>query len=148
MQSYTRVRHIIEDKGDEVLSTAAGESARECARLMMLNDVGSLLVLADGGVVGIVTWHDIVAGLAKSGGSLADMTAAELMTEVVRTTTEDAQLEEVEALMSEEHIRHLPVMRGDRVVGLVTLLDVLRLHLSRSDALGQQLVDYVSGYPS
>jgi CBS domain-containing protein len=109
------------------------------------HDVGSLVVLRDEELLGIVTYHDLLEELARRGHQLGSRTAADIMTRGVHTATEEDEIEDVQSLMIREHIRHLPVVRGKDVVGVITLIDVLRLHLLRQEGFSQDLISYIGG---
>jgi signal-transduction protein with cAMP-binding, CBS, and nucleotidyltransferase domain len=145
MSSLIRVKDLLRGKNSKVVQIDGAAPAQECARLMIGEEVGSLLVMEKDKLAGIITWHDLIQALAERGDAAAFATASELKSTALSTTDENAKLEVVEARMTEEHIRHMPVLRGTQIVGVVTMVDVLRLHLDRSNAMSETLHDYVSG---
>lgn len=143
------VRQLLDHKGRVVHIIEKEASLGECAAAMLEQDVGSLIVPTEpGGLAGIITWHDILRCAAKPDPKMESTTVAEVMSTDLVTATEDDSLATVEKLMVTKGIRHLPVLADGKVVGLITRLDVLRLHLSHADALTGDLEAYISGvYP-
>lgn len=110
--------------------------------------MGSLVVLDDeGALTGILTWHDVVRA-AQDPSSLATTKVADVMANDVKVASPSSSMHEVEHQMVSENIRHLPVVEDGKVVGVITRIDVLRLHLSDANALSDDLVAYIQGvYP-
>jgi len=143
------VSELLDRKG-RVVHTIDGKAALSvCADKMLAEDVGSLVVCADdGSLEGIVTWHDLLRCAAKPEPKLTTTPVSAVMSTELATASEKDSLATVEKLMVSKRIRHLPVVTDGKVVGLITRLDVLRLHLSHADALSTDLEAYISGvYP-
>ena len=145
MKTYTHVRDLIQGTSHEIVTVSAKATAAECASTMVENRVGCVIVQNNDELLGIVTAHDLVGGLASKRETLVDTPVSELMSQHIVTTTENKELEEVEALMRKEHIHYLPVLDGRKVVGVVTLADVLALHLNKEEAVESELENYIYG---
>ena len=145
MKTYTHVRDLLKETGREPVTVSAQATAVECASVMVDNHVGCVLVVSDGELAGLVTAHDLVSGLAGKRDQLANTPASELMTRELVTTSEDTELENVESQMLSEHIHYLPVLADGQVVGVVTLADVLALHLNREQSVESELKNYIYG---
>lgn len=140
-----QIRDLLKRKGHRVHVVGPEETVTSCAYLMTQNGVGSLLVARDRQPVGIVTWHDIIALVGRRANGLDELPVRDVMSTPLETTTEDAELDDVKGKMVERRIRHMPVLRGEDVVGLVTLVDVLHLHLDEASAWNEQLQTYIYG---
>lgn len=145
MDASMRVKQLLELKGYAVHTIGAGESLTSAAAKMTELWVGSLVVLdGGGGLAGILTWHDVVRAAQKP-STLETTTVGDAMTKEVETATLGSSMRQVEHTMVEKNIRHLPVVDDGKVVGVITRIDVLRLHLSEADALSDELVKYIQG---
>lgn len=129
-----KVRSILERKGTRIVTVRLNETVATAVRLLKRDDIGALVVKdvcrTEGNtVVGILSERDIVRALAEHGAATLTMPVSELMTGPVIHCTEDDDLERVIELMREHRIRHLPVLDSGRMVGIVTVADVLRFYL-------------------
>ena len=145
MKSSTYVRDLLQDTSQDIFTVSAQATAADCAASMVNNHIGCLLVQDNEELVGIITTHDLVSGLANKREELTNTLASKLMNQTLITTSEDTALEEVEAQMKEEHIHYLPVLTDGKIVGVVTLADVLTLHLNREETLEADLESYIYG---
>ncbi len=139
------VRDLLMFKGSRVHVVGETATVVECARSMTELGVGSLVVTRGTTPIGIVTLHDIVRVIGRRPTEALQLAASEVMTASLHTAEEGAALEDVEATMKAEKIRHLPVTRDGEVVGLVTLLDVVNRHLRETVAMSTQLEEYIFG---
>jgi CBS domain-containing protein len=138
------VRSILQSKGSRVVATRPEASVGETARLMAENNIGAVLVLDEGGAVaGIISERDIVRDLARHGRSAPDRPVADLMTRTVLHCAPDATIDEVMAVMTEKRVRHLPVIEDGRLVGLVSIGDVVKWRLEETRQEAEALRDYV-----
>ena len=139
------VKQILKNKGSRVWSTGPQATVYAALQLMAEKDIGALLVLADGKLVGIFTERDYARKLILHGKTSAETQVSEIMTTAVITVRPDQTIGECMALMTEKHIRHLPVVEGERVVGLVSIGDVVKAIISDQQFVINQLESYISG---
>ena len=119
------VRAILEIKGTGVVSIAPEGSVAEVAQRLLDNDIGAVIVTGgDGRIAGIISERDISRAVTRDAGDLADRPVSELMKTRVVTCEIDASIVDVITLMNRNRIRHLPVMDGDELVGVVSMRDV------------------------
>lgn len=137
------VERLLEHKGTDVHTVSADTSVVACARRMHAENIRSLVVEENGKAVGIVTCSDITREVAQEVGNIPNLTVGEVMTVDLLTTTEDQELKVVEDEMIRRHLHHVPVVRGKKVVGLVTREDILARRLEDSKAMNQELEDYI-----
>lgn len=122
-----KVSDILKHKGNNVISVRASETIDTLAHRLKLERIGAMVVLGENGnFVGVVSERDIVRGIAEHGADCLEMTVADLMTQRPITCTPDDSIARVAAIMTENRIRHIPVMVGKRLVGVVSVGDVVK----------------------
>lgn len=125
------IRRILRDKGDTVATIRPDASITECLDQLASHNVGALVVSVDGlGIDGIISERDIVRALADRGGGCLGETVADMMTSEVVTTTPGATASELMALMTARRIRHVPVVDGDELAGIVSIGDIVKLRMT------------------
>jgi CBS domain-containing protein len=120
-------------------------SVFDAVKLMAVKDVGALLVMEGDHVAGIFTERDYARKIALMSRSSRDTLVREVMTAAVMYVHPDQTSEECMALMTENRIRHLPVMNGDRLLGLVSIGDLVKDIISEQQFTIQQLEHYITG---
>ena len=138
------VSQILKTKGDHVSIAAPDDKVSDIARRLEAEKIGALLVVDGGGVVGIISERDIVRELARSGPDALGTPVRDCMTpDVIRA----APSETVDALlgrMTNRRVRHLPVMAGEKVCGLVSIGDLVKHKISEVEAEAQTLKAYIA----
>lgn len=125
-----RAASILKAKGSAVMTVRPTETIRAVAKRFQQEGVGALIVTGDGGsLVGIITERDVSNGLAKYGRDAHALLASELMTTNVVTCTSRDSLADIARIMTDQCLRHLPVKDGDRLIGIVSIGDVLKFRL-------------------
>lgn len=119
-------RHLLQIKGSDVWSIGPEESVYEALRLMDRQGVGALLVMEDDRLAGIISERDYARKIILLGRNSRDTRVKEIMTGRVITVHPETTLEECMELMTENRIRHLPVVEGERVVGVISIGDAVR----------------------
>jgi CBS domain-containing protein len=120
------VRHLLQIKGHDVWAIRPEATVFEALRLMADKDVGALVVLVNDKMVGIISERDYARKIILFGKSSKDTLVREIMSEKVYTIHPDQTVQECMALMSSKHIRHLPVVLEDKVIGVVSIGDVVQ----------------------
>lgn len=140
------VAAILKHKGHDVLAVRPTDTIERVAEVLSDNRIGAVLVRdAAGQVLGIVSERDIARALPNHGARTLEMTAAQLMTQVLYTVTPHTTVPEAMALMTEQRIRHLPVLDKGRLVGLVSIGDVVKERLMQQECEVDSLKAYVAG---
>ena len=139
------VQHLLDAKGDEVISIAPDASVFDAIKLMADKGVGSLVVMKGGDIRGIVTERDYARKVIIKGRSSESTSVSEIMTADVVTTTTDQTVNQCMALMTENRIRHLPVVADARVVGMISMRDLVHAIISDQQEEIEQLEHYISG---
>lgn len=149
MRAISTVADLLDLKGRNVFAIDSNATLSQAAQVMLDNDINSLVVLGpDKKLQGLITSRDVLRVTARGGSAVDNTPVHAVMTTNLRTTTENAGIEQVESTMIEHRFRHLPVLKGDEVVGLITRIDVLRHYLDKQHWLSRELEAYITGiYP-
>lgn len=139
-----QVREILDVKGHDFWSVSPDTSVYEALRLMADNEVGSVLVVEDGRVRGIVTERDYVRKVVMEGKSSPDASVTDIMTTHVLCARPEQTIEQAMALMTDKRVRHLPVLSEDKIVGVVSIGDLVKAVISEQQFLIAQLEQYIS----
>ena len=138
-----RVAEILEEKGGDVLEIDAETSVLETVRRMVEMNVGSLLVTEGGEVTGIVTERDYLRRVTLEGRT-HEASVREIMSSPLIVVTPESTVDECMALMTDRRIRHVPVVEGGRVVGLVSIGDLVKFKSKLQTFQIQFLNDYIT----
>ena len=140
------VGSIIRAKPDQhVHAIAPSATMREALEIMARHNIGALLVMEDGQIVGIVTERDYARKCILKGRSSRETRVRELMTSPVLYVGPDESNENCMALMTENRLRHLPVLDGGKLVGLVSIGDLVKDIISEQQFVIRQLEHYIAG---
>lgn len=145
MEVRRTVRQLLQDKGHAVWSIQPDASVFDALRLMAERDVGSLVVVDGTQVVGVFTERDYARKVILLGRTSRDLAVREVMTSELITITPDATLPDCMRLMTENRVRHLPVMEEGVQVGLVSIGDVVKAVMAEQQFLIEQLQEYIQG---
>ncbi len=141
-----KVQAMLDAKGSEVATTRPDATIATAIDILKLKKIGALVVTDSGGdLAGIISERDIVRGLVDHGGDLLKMPVAELMTRAVKTCNPDHNTDHVMAEMTRSRIRHLPVLDGGRLCGIISIGDVVKNRLEELEAETSVLRDYIGG---
>ena len=136
---------VLRAKGTDIVSVAPSATLQSAAALLQERQIGALLVLdQEGQLCGIVSERDLVSSIAQFGASALASTVSECMTSEVVTCTSTDTLEQLMAIMTERRIRHLPVVDNDRLVGVISIGDVVKRRLGEVSDEARALSDYIT----
>jgi CBS domain-containing protein len=139
-----QISQILRRKGHEVATVDADVSVRDALALLDRHGVGALVVSADGQRIdGIISERDIARGLHEHGAALLAHPVSSVMTADVHTCVPGASVHELARAMTDRRVRHVPVVDGGRLVGIVSIGDVVKARLDELEAERAQLVDYI-----
>ena len=136
---------LLKDKGKDIWSIEPRETAFKALETMAQRNVGALLVIDKGKLVGIFSERDYARKVILKGKSSKETTVGELMTQDVFYASPENTLQETMALMTTKHIRHMPVLKDGRLIGMVTLGDVVKQIISEQKFTIKELAKYISG---
>jgi CBS domain-containing protein len=112
--------------------------------LLHQHRIGAVLVLADDAIAGLVSERDICAGLHTHGAAILDATAADIMSAPVVTAGPTTTVAEAMAIMTDRRFRHLPVVESGRILGLVSIGDLVKRRIEQAEAEAAAMKDYIS----
>lgn len=144
---HVAIRDLLRHKSSQLHCIAPDETVYRAVELMAEAEVGALVVLQERNLVGIVSEHDYARRIILMGRKSRETLVGAIMTRNVITISLDTSLEGCLQLMSERQIRHLPVVERSRVIGMVTIGDVVRAVLKLQSQTIEELNRYVSGEP-
>ena len=139
------VRHIMESKGGQIWSVSSGTSVYDALELMAKKGIGALLVIDDGKITGIMSERDYARKITLLGKSSKDTPVSEIMSTEVVYVLPSQSADMCMALMTEKRIRHLPVMENDKLLGIVSIGDVVKAVIDGKEDTINELTEYITG---
>ncbi|RJO73447.1 CBS domain-containing protein [Nocardia panacis] len=141
-----QIAEILRSKGSDVVTVAPHTSVRALLATLADHNIGAVVVSPDGyRIAGIVSERDVVRSLHTCGADLLDLPVESIMTAVVHTCAPEDPVEGLRRTMTEHRIRHLPVLAQGRLVGIVSIGDVVKSAISELVGERQHLVRYLQG---
>ena len=141
----TRVEDLLQAKGHAVWSISADASVYEAIQMMADRGVGALPVLTARQVVGIVSERDYARKVILQGKSSKDTPVRDIMTGTVYVVHPDQSIEQCMILMTDNRVRHLPVLDGDHLAGIVSIGDLVKAVIAEQQVRIEQLESYITG---
>lgn len=141
-----KVKELLDIKGLECFSIMSNQTLLDAARQMADCKIGALLVMDKGHLVGIVTERDIVKNAAKGASDCKDVKIKDAMSTNLIIAKPSDDLDYVMAVMTQNNIRHLPVVDEKGLIGMLSMRDVVRVMVKNLKAENQYLKDMISGY--
>jgi CBS domain-containing protein len=138
------IQQLLDTKGSQVWSVDPDASVYEALVIMAERQIGALLVMENERMIGLISERDYARSVILRGRTSKDTRVREVMTERVICTRPDQTLEEAMALMTEKRVRHLPVIVGDQVVGILSIGDLIKSIISEHKFIIEQLEHYIS----
>lgn len=139
------VKQLLQGKGHDVYSIGPDASVYEAIELMADKEVGALVIMEGDSVVGVVTERDYARKVVLQGRSSKDTKIREIMTSRVAYARPEQSVEACMAVMTEKRVRHLPVMDGDKLLGVISIGDLVKAIIEEQKHVIEQLEHYISG---
>lgn len=140
------VADILRNKGGQVQTTTADTVLQQAIDVLSRQRIGALIVSSDGRAIdGILSERDIVRALAKESLDFSHQTVAYLMTSNVYTCGPDSSVADVMELMTSKRIRHVPITLDNRLVGVVSIGDIVNARLKEAEMEHKEMADYIAG---
>jgi len=140
-----QVRHLLADKGSDVIATVPDAPVIDAIRTMAEKRIGALLVILDGRLTGIVSERDYARKVVLRGRSSSDTKVAEIMTAEVITVGPDHTVDQCMRICTDQRVRHLPVVDGDAVIGVLSIGDLVKAVINEQHEQIEQLQRYIAG---
>ena len=140
------VSHILRAKGAGTITAKSTDKVRSIAQTLAEKRIGAIVIVnKDGAIEGIVSERDVVRCIAKDGAAALDLAVSHVMTKKVKTCSETDSEIEIMAMMTENRIRHLPVVNGERLIGMISIGDVVKNRIEAIEREANEMKAYISG---
>lgn len=143
-----QIKEILRVKGNRLLSASPEDRASDAAKTMTEENLGSLVVMEGTRMLGMLTFHEILHALNDGNGSLGQATVADIMVREPVTATPEMDVNDLRRTMLETGARYLPVMEGDKLVGVISFRDVAKAVLEEQDFENRMLKGYIKNWPA
>lgn len=140
-----RIQTLLQKKGHDVWRIAPDDSVYDAIHLMAEKEVGALIVMEGPKVVGVISERDYARKIILEGRSSENTKISEIMSAEVITVGPDNRIEECMAMMTERRIRHLPVLDGDELLGVISLGDLVKYIIAEQQFVIEQMERYIAG---
>ena len=134
---------ILQNKGADVVQVGSGETVRAVIALLADRRIGCVPVVDGGKVVGIFSERDVVRQIASRGAAILEAPISEVMTSPAQTVEPGMSVLTALSLMTQRRMRHLPVCEGDRMIGFISIGDLVKYRIDRIEAEASALRDYI-----
>ena len=142
-----KVSDILRVKGGTLFTVSPGESLSSALDVMSQHDIGSLVVMDHGELVGMLTFREVIQAIVKNGGSLGDTRVQSVMDDHPLTCTPETDLDEVRRIMLGRHARYTPVVSDRTLMGVISFYDVARAVVDSQDFENRMLKAYIRDWP-
>jgi CBS domain-containing protein len=139
-----RIADVLRNKGSAVATISPDTSVTELLAGMAEHNIGAMVVVGSDGVLGIVSERDVVRRLNERGTELLDLSVSEIMTTLVVTCSPGDAIDDLTTLMTENRVRHVPVIENGELAGIVSIGDVVKTRMEELQAEQEQLQTYIS----
>ena len=142
------IRDILSLKGGTIFSIEPAGRLTDAVALMVEHDIGSLVVIDSGRMLGLLTFREVLKALQSADGSLGALCAADVMVTDPICGDPDMTIDELRELMTHHHVRYLPVREGDKLLGIVSFHDAAKAVIKETSMENRLLKRYIESQPS
>ena len=142
------INEILEHKGTAVWTVAPDATVFEAIQMMSDKNVGALLVTEHNRLIGIISERDYTRKVALKGKSSKELKVREIIPDRVLSVTRQHSIEDCMRMMTEQRVRHLPVLEGQEITGIISIGDLVNWIITAQSTTIRQLETYISGYPA
>lgn len=142
-----KVSDILRVKGGTLYTVTPDEALAEAVRTMAERDIGSLVVMDHGDLVGMLTFREVILAIVKNGGSVGSTVVRSVMDDHPLTCTPDTEIDEVRRMMLDRHARYMPVMTQRTLMGVISFYDVAKAVVDSQDFENRMLKAYIRDWP-
>ena len=143
-----QVKEILRVKGSRLLSIEPAGRAVDAVARMASENLGSLVVMENERMAGMLTFHELLRAIAAKGGALGDLKVSEIMVRDPVTATPDMEVNDLRRMMLESGARYLPVMQDGKLLGVISFRDVAKAVLEEQDFENKMLKGYIKNWPA
>ncbi len=141
------IRDILNMKGSTIFSVAPAGKVSDAVRIMVKNDIGSLVVMEAGRMTGMLTFREVLQALDAQSGNLADLRVEKVMVSDPICGAPDDTLDYLREVMTKNHVRYLPVRDGDQLLGVISFHDVAKSVIKETSFENRLLKRYIKNWP-
>ena len=142
-----KVSDILRVKGSTLYTISPDEPLADALRTMAGLDIGSLVVMSHGEVVGMLTFREVIQAVVRNGGTIGTTIVRTVMDDFPLTCTPETDLDEVRRMMLQRHARYLPVMNQRTLMGVISFYDVAKAVVDSQDFENRMLKAYIRDWP-
>jgi CBS domain-containing protein len=143
-----QVKEILRVKGNRLLTIEPTGRAADAAKTMADQNLGSLVVMDQGRMVGLLTFHEILRAMASRSGTLGDAKVVDIMMRDPVTATPEMEVNDLRRTMLDTSARYLPVVQGGQLIGVISFRDVAKAVLEEQDFENKMLKGYIKNWPA
>lgn len=142
-----KVSDILRVKGNTLYTAHPSEPLADAVRVMSERDIGSLVVMEHGDLVGMLTFREVIQALVRNGGTVGAMLVRSAMDDHPLTCTNETDMDEVRRMMLERHARYMPVMDNRMLMGVISFYDVAKAVVDSQNFENKMLKAYIRDWP-
>ncbi len=142
-----KVSDILRVKGGTLYTITPEDSLGQAMQIMAEKDIGSLVVMSHGRVVGMLTFREVIMAINRNGGTVGDLTVYRAMDNGPLTCTMQTELDEVRRMMLERHARYMPVLDSRMLMGVISFYDVAKAVVDSQNFENKMLKAYIRDWP-
>ena len=142
-----KVSDILRVKGNTLFTVSPDQPLSDAILAMSENDIGSLVVMHHGDLVGMLTFREVIQAVVKNGGSVGHTIVRSVMDDAPLTCTPETELDEVRRMMLSRHARYMPVMTQRTLMGVISFYDVAKAVVDSQDFENRMLKAYIRDWP-
>ncbi|MCH7344781.1 CBS domain-containing protein [Pelomonas sp. CA6] len=143
-----KVSDILRVKGNTLYTVSPDQALAEAVQTMAERDIGSLVVMEFGDLVGMLTFREVIAAVVKNGGSVGSSRVRSVMDDHPMTCTPETEMDEVRRMMLGCHARYMPVLNGRTLMGVISFYDVAKTVVETQDFENRMLKAYIRDWPA
>ena len=141
------IRDILNMKGGAIFSMGPDGKVSDAVSMMASNDIGSLVVMDDGRMTGMLTFREVLRALDAQSGNLADLRVSDVMVADPISGSPDDSLDHLREVMTKNHVRYLPVKDGEALLGVISFHDVAKSVIKETNFENRLLKRYIKNWP-
>jgi CBS domain-containing protein len=140
------IRDILNLKGNAIFSVAPDGRIADAVTVMVRHDIGSLVVLDGGKMTGMLTFREVLKGIEMQGGNLGSLAVREVMEQPISCTPDDT-LEHLREVMTQNHVRYVPVQEAEQLLGVISFHDIAKAVIKETNFENRLLKRYIKNWP-
>ncbi len=142
-----KVSDILRVKGNTLYTVSPEHKLADSVNTMAERDIGSLVVMAHGALVGMLTFREVMAAITRNGGTVGTLSVGTVMDDAPLTCSPETEIDEVRRMMLSRHARYMPVMDGTTLMGVLSFYDVAKAVVEGQDFENRMLKAYIRDWP-